>query len=149
MKIREVMTADPKTGETTWSGIQLQSIPAGRRQHIPQKWIDKHVARGFATLDENKLTMHTIDGDMSFSIDHGPSRYCCHCGEALPNEDLEPGGHLIPQGDPRLGAAARAHVAEKHAGVKSPDPENPAGYKYKMYYGVTAEKAVPTVNPNA
>jgi len=149
MKIREVMTTDPATGEVAWTGIQLLSIPENRRQHIPQVWIDKHTARGFATLDENKLTMHTIDGDMAFTVDHSPGRFCCHCGEALANEDQEAGGGFIPQGDPRLGAVAREHVASKHAGIVSPDPQNPSGYKDKMYYGLTAAKEVPTDNPNA
>ena len=149
MKIREVMTTDPANGEISWTGIQLVYIPEERFQEIPQRWIDKHVPRGFVSVDENTLTMHTIDGDMKFSIDHVPSRFCCHCGEALPNEDQEAGGAAIPQGDPRLGAAARKHVADKHKGKVSPDLENPSGYKYKMFYGCTAHKDVPTVNPNA
>ena len=149
MHIRTIMKKNPITQETLWSGIQLAKLAPSRRHHFIPKLLDEYVGRGFATITDKKIILHTIDGDMPFKLDHVPGRYCCHCNEALLNEDLEEGGAAIPQGDPRLGAAARVHVAANHEGEVSPDRNNPSGYKYKMYYGATAEDSVPTINPNA
>ena len=149
MHIRTIMKKNPATQETLWSGIQLAKLAPSRRHHFIPKILHEYVERGFASITDKQIILHTIDGDMPFKLDHVPGRYCAHCNEALPNEDLEEGGAAIPQGDPRLGKAARKHVAAKHKGAESPDPRNPSGYKYKMYYGATAEDSVPTVNKNA
>ena len=146
MHIRNVHTKNDQTQEITWSGIQLLKLAPSRRHHFSPKQIDEWTERGFVTVNKKTITMHTIDGDMVFKLDHLPSRYCLHCGEALPNEDVDgnwPAGHI------KLGEGARKHVAEKHSGKESPNSSYPAGYKYKKYYGATAADSVPTINPNA
>jgi len=146
MHLRDYFTIN-HLNESVLSAVRLESLAAGRRHHFGDASIKKYESRGLLTKTDSTITMHTVDGDMVFNIDHPPGRYCCHCGEAQQNENFDKGGDFIPQGDPRLGAGARKHVAEKHAGKTSPDPSNPSGYKMKNYYGVTPDDSVPTINP--
>lgn len=148
MHLRDYYTQN-KDNESLLTGVRIEKLAKGRRHHFIQKTVDKYVSRGLMTQSDTALILHTIDGDMVFNIDHPPTRVCLTCGEHLTNEDTAKGGEAIPQGDPRLGAAARKHMAEKHPGVASPDPQHPSGYKYKKYYGVTPDDSVPTVNPKA
>lgn len=133
-------------GETRWSGIRLLKLAPSRRHHFKPKMVDEYEKRGLATRTKDAITLHTIDGDMVFTIDHNPGRYCTHCGEALTNEE---DSTTLPQGHPDLGKAAREHVAAKHKGKKSPDSSNPHGYKYKHYIGATAADSVPQSTPKA
>jgi len=146
MQIRNIHSTNSETGEVTWTGVQLISLQPGRRHHFSPEWVEKHVDRGLATLSKKDITLHTVDGDMVFHIDHGPGRVCLHCGEKLLSEEDK---SSYPAGHPKLGEAARAHVAKQHEGVASPNPSFPAGYKFKHYYGTTPDESVPTVNPKA
>jgi len=130
------------------TGVRLEKLAKGRRHHFNERMVAKYEAAGLITKNDKTLTMHTIDGDMEFAIDHPPTRVCLLCGEHLPNEDRTDGGQFIPQGDIRLGAGARKHMDEKHKGEKSPDPQFPYGYKYKKYWGCEPHDSVPTINPN-
>jgi len=65
-------------------------------------------------------------GDYIFTILREPGHYCCHCGEKLPEND----GQADEDG---LTVGAK-HVQENHAGVPSPDPNNPAGYRWITHY---------------
>ena len=149
MQIRNFSKFDQDTGDKTWSGIQLMALAKSRRHHFSPVWLERHIARGFVSMTDSSIVLHTIDGDMLFKIDHVPSRYCLHCGEKLHNEEDDAGGMLIRAGDSRLGAEAREHVKKKHTGKKSMNPSFPSGYKFKHYYGATADESVPTVNPKA
>ncbi|MCI0517231.1 MAG: hypothetical protein L0Y45_05280, partial [Woeseiaceae bacterium] len=57
---------------------------------------------------------------LRYTIKRRPGRYCLHCGAALANDSK--------------GDLARLHVAEKHAGVASPNPRVPAGYENLTYF---------------
>jgi hypothetical protein len=146
MQIRNIHTKNAATGESLWTGIQLIKLAPARRHHFGQAWLDRHIDRGFVTKTDKDITLHTVDGDMKFSVDHVPGRYCLHCNAALPNEDSE---GAYPAGHPKLGEAARKHVAKDHKGAKSPNPNHPHGYKNKSYYGATAAEDVPTINSEA
>ena len=148
MQLRDYFTNN-KAGESLLTGVRLEKLAAGRRHHFGQSMIDKYEGRGLLTKTDTTITLHTIDGDMLFSIDHPPGRYCAHCGESLQDENFEEGGEFIPQGNPKLGAGARAHVAAKHKGKTSPDVNHPSGYKMKNYWGATPDDSVPTINPLA
>lgn len=146
MHLRKIMTRNPE-GELLWAGLQLLKLAPSRRHHFSPTQLALWKARGFCEITDSTITLKTVDGDMIFDIDHEPGRYCLHCNEKLHNEEEDPGA--IPQGDPRLGAAARKHVKEKHAGKKAAHSSFPHGYKFKHYYGATARKEVPTINPKA
>lgn len=148
MNLRDYFTRNG-VGESILTGVRLEALAEGRRQHFNDRLVEKYKSRSMLSVVGDDLIMHTVDGDMVFHIDHPPTRVCLHCGEYLPNEDREEGGELIPQGDSRLGAGARKHVAEKHEGEESPDPQFLSGYKYKKYYGCTPDTSIPDVNPKA
>lgn len=146
MHLRDYFTKN-KAGESLLTGVRLEALSGGRRHHFTETCVEKYEARDLITKTDKTITMHTVDGDMLFNIDHPPTRVCLLCGEQLPNEDRD--GSNTPQGHPNMGAAARAHMEEKHKGEASPDPQHPLGYKYKKYWGVTPDDSVPTVNPKA
>ena len=77
------------------------------------------IAEGWLDASDKTITIHTTDGDLVYNIVKKPGRYCCHCGEKLQ--------------DDATGETAREHVAKKHAGKQSPDPENPSGYKMQNF----------------
>ncbi len=130
-------------GEVLWSGILLVALARSRRHHFSPKHLKELVERGFATISDTSVILHTEEGDRLFNLDHEPGCYCQHCGESLTYEWDLPAGHKD------RGAQARAHVAEKHAGAKPPNPDIPSGYKLKTYYGVTADDSVPMVSKKA
>jgi len=134
MHLRDYYTKEVLTG------VRLEKLPKGRRHHFNERMVAKYEAVGLITKNDKTLTMHTVDGDMKFTIDHPPTRVCLLCGEFLPNEDRADGGQFIGQGDPRLGAGARKHMEAKHKGEKSPNPE---------FWGCTAEDSIPDVNPES
>lgn len=146
MYLRDYFTKN-EAGESLLTGFRLERLAEGRRHHFGPAQIAKYESRGLITKTDTTITMHTVDGDMLFNIDHPPGRYCCHCGEALQNEQTEEGGEFIPQGHAKLGAGARKHVATKHKGKTSPDLNNPSGYKMKNYWGATPDDSIPTINP--
>ena len=77
------------------------------------------IAEGWLEATDKTITIHSTDGDIVYNIVKKPGRYCCHCDDKLI--------------DDATGEAAREHVAKKHAGKQSPDPENPSGYKMRNY----------------
>ena len=147
MHLRDYFTAND-INEQLLTGVRLERLSEGRRHHFTETTVEKYESRGLMTRTKTSLVLHTVDGDMVFNIDHPPTRVCLLCGAHLPNEDRDKGGEFIPQGDPRLGAGARKHMADKHKGQASPK-EFPSGYKYKKYFGVTPDDSIPMVNPKA
>lgn len=112
-------------------GLRLVKLAPHRRHHFSPEKVAELKDQGFCSITDTTLTLHTVDGDMPFNIDHTPGVYCCHCGDELPATE----------------GACRAHVAEKHEGIESPDASHTAGYKVKLYYGLTPHDSVPDVNP--
>jgi YgiT-type zinc finger domain-containing protein len=72
------------------------------------------IAEGWCSISKRKLILHVEPQDLIYTILRLPGRYCCHCGEKLP--------------DDATGELARAHVAITHIGKPSPDNQNPGGY---------------------
>lgn len=105
---------------------------AGKIMHFTQDWINQRVAEGILSVGGGKLVFKTAEGepDVAYKILAGPGRYCCHCEEALGSQK-----------------EAQAHVAEKHAGVPSPDLRtlhgklhgNPAGYRQDNFFNCELE----------
>ena len=106
--------------------VQLSKLVAtDEQQKFTENFLTGGEAEGWLVRKGAKITIHGLDGDVVFAIKQEPGRYCCHCGEKLPDD-----------GD---GKAARKHVAEKHAGKTSPDAENPSGYVMQNYYNCALE----------
>ena len=98
-------------------------------QHFATQLVEQGTSEGWMSLGHRQLTIHTVEGqeDLSYAIIRGPGRYCCHCGEKLP--------------DDATGATARLHIHEAHGDEPSPDPHHPAGYAYLRYYDCVLDTA--------
>lgn len=90
-------------------------------QNFSSGLIDAAVSEGWATLSKGQLILHVVPEDLVYTIKRVPGRYCCHCGEKLP--------------DDATGELARSHVAREHSNAPSPDKQNPAGYCMVNAYG--------------
>lgn len=90
--------------------VALAHTGTDRRQRFSERLIRTAIAEGWCSIAAGMLTLHVEPGDLVYTIERTPGTYCCHCGERLDGE-------------------ARAHVAQRHAGLASPDPSNPAGYE--------------------
>lgn len=121
----------------------VQVLKLRERHLIPTKTVGRPELAGIVELapDNSTITIKTDKGPLVLRVDSAPGRYCCHCGEKLPDDD---GVVANP------GVAARAHVAEHHAGAESPDPENRSGYRKQNHYdcvpveipaGITVDRA--------
>ena len=100
--------------------VQIKSVGAlSGRQVFSTKFVDKAVEEGWMTVTGEKIVITGEDRVLVYSITRFPGRYCSHCDMQLPDEPVD---------RPDQGAMARRHVAENHAGKKSPDKESPSGY---------------------
>lgn len=112
---------DPATGQRTVTSVRV--MRAGRVMRFSPTMLDGADAEGWLTRSRGTVTIHGEKGDVVYRVAHTPGLYCCHCDARL--------GDV---GDKNVGLA---HVAEHHAGVPSPDPQNPVGYR-----GLTAFECV-------
>jgi hypothetical protein len=95
------------------------------QQRFSPKFLDEAEKEGWLEFNGTVGVIHTTDGELPFTVKLVMGRYCRHCGVKLT--------------DDMTGAAARRHVAEKHAGKVSPDPQNPSGYAMHNYYDCELE----------
>lgn len=93
--------------------VSLGHTGIDRRQNFSERLIQTAIAEGWCSLGQGQLTLHVMPEDLVYTIERLPGVYCCHCGARLEAGDR----------------AARAHVAQQHAGAASPDPANPSGYR--------------------
>lgn len=107
----------------------VRVLHASGRQRFSPRLVETATAQGWMEERDGRIVITTEAGPVSYRIERMPGRYCCHCGEKLPDDD--------DTGLP--GGLARAHVAAKHAGKKSPDKDNPAGYLCIRYYDCVRE----------
>lgn len=94
------------------TGVSVKHTGVSRAQNFSSKLVSTAVADGWMSLVKGQIVLHAREGDLTYKVLRSTGHYCCHCGERLPNE-----------------SDARAHVAANHAGEKSPDKNNPSGYK--------------------
>jgi hypothetical protein len=125
---------DHSSGAPVVIGVKV--LRAGRKQKFTPQLIERGIMEGWLALGGGRITLTGHDGAQHvWRIVRSPGRYCCHCGERLGDnaDNME------------LARLAQAHVAAKHAGVASPDPENPSGYLCThAYKGVREQPAAPT-----
>jgi len=94
--------------------IELRHTGTSAEQNFSRRLVEGAVSEGWMTLSRGKIILHAKPEDLTYTIKRGPGHYCLHCGEKIESD--------------ALGAAARAHMAEKHDGMESPDRHWPAGY---------------------
>ncbi len=88
----------------------------GTRQNFSTKRMLEYAEMGLSKIDKGIMTLGTVP-ELKFKIIRSPGRYCCH--------DDHPCGN---------GKEALAYIQEHFAGIDSPDPSNPSGYRKDNYY---------------
>jgi hypothetical protein len=101
-------------------GIALQHTGIREGQNFSRRFVDAGLAEGWLSMARGKLTLHTQEEDLVYSILHMPGTYCSYCDMKL---DDDPSG-----------VSNRAHVEDRHAGEPVADPANPAGYRVTNAY---------------
>jgi len=100
--------------------LEIKHTGTSPEQNFSDRLIAAGLAEGFISLAKGKLTLHGKPEDLNYTVKRLPGYYCCHCGASLPDA-----GRMVAPGV----TAGMQHVAEAHAGKKSPDESNPAGYR--------------------
>lgn len=108
-----------KRGEVKVSGVIVMGY--GGEHHFTPKLVEMGVAENWLTMGNGQITVVGKNKSASFKIVRTPGYYCSHCKAPMPD-----------------GSAAAAHVKTKHAGVKSPDRNNPSGYGKQNYFETVA-----------
>lgn len=101
-------------------GISVIHTGVARLQNFSRRFVETGIVQGWLTLSRGALTLHAQEEDLQYRILGMPGRYCLHCGLHWP-------------GDP-TGAETRAHISAEHAGMVSPDPQWPQGYRATESY---------------
>ena len=102
-------------GEPVVDTIKVKRL--SKHQNFTQKFIDKAVREGYATLSKGKVIIHTQDGDLEFKILRSPGYFCCHDNKSLGGEK-----------------ECRDYVKDNFAGIDSPDKNNPSGYRKDNFH---------------
>jgi hypothetical protein len=116
MWLKRIM--ERKGDELSVKGIKV--LHASDEHHFSPRLIEGGVSEGWLSMGKGKITIHGEGGDVVYNIARAPGYYCCHC-----NMKLDDGGVL-----------AQSHVAT-HKAKKSPDKNNPAGYRKDNFYAGT------------
>mgnify|MGYP003652305053 CR=1 FL=1 len=87
-------------------GMKILSPPNTGKHNFKKEWLEEH--SHFITKTSTHITLHTVDGDVNFKIDHMPGRYCLTTGVKLPDASKDPKAE-----------ACRAHVAAQDNPVKT------------------------------
>jgi len=105
--------------EPVVNGITV--LRAKARQHFSPNILEVGQREGWMTVSGNVLTILS-EPRVVYRIVRTPGYYCCHCHRPLDDSGV-----------------ARAHLAEEHPDVPSPDPANPAGYRRDNFYACARE----------
>lgn len=100
--------------------IHVKHTGTHPEQQFSRRLVDAGLHEGWISLGQGKLTLHTAEGDLAYTIVRVPGTYCCYCNLAL--------------GDDPSGVTGRDHVALMHAGESCDDQDNPAGYRVTHAY---------------
>ena len=87
-----------------------------KTQKITQQSINRLMVDNAVTVGDGKIVLHTVPA-LTYDIIRMPGYYCCFDEKPLSDQKT-----------------ARKYVAENFADEKSPDKENPAGYRKDDFY---------------
>ncbi len=107
------------------SYVEVKS--ASREWHVPPSLVEQGAAEGWLTLGDGRITLKTAGSldNVVYRIVRVPGHYCCHCGEKIEDDGR--------------GTQAREHLAREHTDVRSPDPQNPSGWRRDAFYACELE----------
>ena len=104
-------------------GVEIKRLPVNGKQKLSPKLIKQGKEQGWLTISDDLIQIN----DTKFKIVGVPSHECLHCGHVDLSQDM-------------TGQTCRNHIAAKHKGKKSPDPDNnPSGYVRHNYYMTEVE----------
>lgn len=101
--------------------LEIEHSGTKPEQHFSARLVQRGQEEGWMHIQDGKLILYAQPDNLVYDIKRAPGRYSCFDGSKLPDDEDDSG---------RL---ARAEIAAKYPGQKSPDPDNPAGY-YKINY---------------
>lgn len=109
----------------------VRVLRASKVQKFSPDFLNGLLYTGLATISAGKITIKTQEEepDLVYRIVAQPGFYCCHCNVLLdgsPNDGTEAAKRRLE------------HVQKEHKDTPSPDPNNPAGYRYDA--AITAVK---------
>lgn len=87
-----------------------------KNQHFTQNFVNKAIEQEFLTMSKGSIILHTRP-ELTYKIIAVPGYFCCHDNTALGGEK-----------------EAKTYVEENFAQEKSPDNENPCGYRKDNFY---------------
>lgn len=98
-------------------GVRVLHTGTSREQNFSTRLVFQAAAEGWLTIAGDVLTIAAQNAKLVYKVTARPGYYCVHDGEPMPDA-----------------ATARMYVAQKFAGVPSPDPGNPAGYGLRNHF---------------
>lgn len=101
-------------------GIRIVNLPKNGYQNLHINTLERH--KDYVTVDANKITFITVDGDVVFNIVKQPGRFCLTCGDKLP--DFGGNGTMI---EAQRASECREHVASHGKKAETSD-KWPHGY---------------------
>lgn len=102
-------------------GVSVKHTGVSREQNFGMKMVSRAINEGWMSVSKGRLTIHAKEGALHYEIKRTSGYYCCHCGERL------------------AAGEGLAHIEAKHKGVKSPDANNPSGYRMVDGYETVLE----------
>ena len=95
----------------------LKVISHNKTQNFTQKFIDKGIEEGYVTLSKGNITIHAKPNDLVYKIVRMPGWYCCHDDKKMESSE-----------------DAKRYLIRNFKGKKSPDSNNPSGYRKDNFY---------------
>jgi len=114
MEIKRIFKKDAD-GEMVLETIKVKRI--SKIQNFTQKFFDKALREGFASMSKGLFILHTVDGDLEYKIIRSPGYFCCFDNKAL--------------GDQK---ECRAYIESNFKGKDSPDLNNQSGYRKDNFH---------------
>ena len=101
-------------------GIRIDNLPKNGLQNLHINALERH--KNFVTVEADKITFRTVDGNVVMNIIHQPGRFCLTCDERLP--DFGGNGTLV---EAQRASVCLAHV-EAHGKSAEKSEKWPHGY---------------------
>ena len=111
MEIKRVFKTD-NDGQPTDDLDYVRVSRVSKRQNFTQRFIDRAIQEGFASLVKGELVIHARPDELIYKILRMPGYFCCHDNAPLGSEK-----------------EAVEYLDANFDGAASPDANNPAGYR--------------------
>lgn len=117
----------------------LGETKVGKEWHPSDRVVQSGLVDGWMSIADGKLTVKTAPGkpDHVFKILNPPGVFCCHCGSKLDAGDDVAKQHLLDEHASDSGfelVVGSGEDERKGKVARSPDRENPAGYRQDNFH---------------